>query len=257
MPIVNRVLRAMRPEAQAFLAERMTIRELVMGEILYRANHPFEHTIFPHRGIISVLAEQEDGYSVEKVSIGEEGFTGFTALLGGNMALGHAVVQIGGYASFIRIQDLDEALNNFACVRKVLLLYSRALIGQLMELVACNSLHSATQRVSRWLLHADERMEGSEFLLTQETLSHILGLRRATVSTVCSQLLKSGAIRYSRGTISVLDRQLLRSFSCQCHDRIVAINPPRIPNGKCEAAPAQCAPRQNEPSGPLTNRPGS
>ncbi len=217
----------MTPEAQAFLAKRMTTRELITGETLYQANQSFEHTVFPHSGIISVLSEVERGYSVEKVSIGEEGFTGFTALLGGDVALGRAVVQIGGYASVIRLQDLDEAISSFACVRKVLLLYSRALIGQLMELVACNSLHSAPQRVSRWLLHANERMEGSNFRLTQETLSHILGLRRATVSAACSHLLKSGAIHYSRGTISVLDTQLLRSFSCQCHDRIAAINLPR------------------------------
>ncbi len=217
----------MPPEAQTFLAKRMTTRELISGEVLYRANHPFEDAIFPHRGIISVLSDVESGYSVEKVSIGEEGFAGFTALLGGDVALGRAVVQIDGYASVIRLQDLNEAIDSFACVRKVLLLYSRALIGQLMELVACNSLHSATQRVSRWLLHANDRMNGSDFQLTQETLSHILGLRRATVSTVCSQLLKSGAIRYSRGTISVLDNALLRSFSCQCHDRIAAINLPR------------------------------
>ncbi|MDJ0931487.1 helix-turn-helix domain-containing protein [Breoghania sp.] len=108
-----------------------------------------------------------------------------------------------------------------------MLYYSKAQISQLMELVACNSLHSATQRVSRWLLHTDDRMDGPDFPLTQEALSQVLGLRRATVSAACSQLLKNDAIRYSRGMISVSDRAKLRSFYCECYDRITARSFPR------------------------------
>ncbi|WP_107991384.1 Crp/Fnr family transcriptional regulator [Breoghania corrubedonensis] len=230
LPITNRVICSTRAEARAFLATRMTMRELHAGDVLYEECQPFDHAIFPHRGVISLLARMEDGRTVEKASIGNEGFLGFTYLRGGRGAIGLTVVQIDGYASFLRMSDLDEAMETFTCVRYAMLLYSKALISQLMELVACNGLHSATQRVARWLLHADDRMNGSDFPLTQEALSQVLGLRRATVSASCSQLSKNGAIRYSRGMISVSDRTRLRSFSCECYDRITARSYPITPD---------------------------
>ena len=113
-------------------------------------------------------------------------------------------------------------MQRFQCVRAALLRYSKALIIQLMETIACNGLHSAEQRVASWLLLADRRMQGHTFVLTQDGLGRALGLRRATVSNICSDLQRAAAITYSRGHLSVTDRNRLRAHSCSCHDRIEA-----------------------------------
>jgi len=218
----NRVIRSTRLVAQEFLAERWETRPLELGEVLYEEGQTFTHAVFPHTGVLSLLAATPDGKSLEKASIGNEGFLGFTYLMGASGAISRTVVQVPGYASWVSMDDLDEAMERFVCVREAMLRYSVALISQLMETVYCNSTHTAEQRISRWLLQAHDRMEQQPFMLTQESLGLALGLRRATVSETWSSLMRSAAISYSRGSVAVLDRKVLRDHACDCYDRITA-----------------------------------
>jgi CRP-like cAMP-binding protein len=226
--IRNRVFLSTRPEAQAFLAERWQTRTFAMGEVIYRSGETFTHAVFPHSGVISLMSEDAAGRGVEKASIGNEGFLGFTYLLGGSDALSRTVAQVPGHASWLAMADLDEAMERFVCVREAMLRYAKALIVQLMESVSCNSLHTAEQRISGWLLLAHDRMDGGEFLLTQDALARALALRRATVSKVCSELMRMGAINYSRGVVSIDSRDLLKARSCDCYDRIVSASMPAL-----------------------------
>lgn len=226
MTVRNRVVLSLRPDAQRFLAERWETRPLEVGTVLYESDAPFTHAIFPHSGVLSLLAGSGDHPAFEKASIGNEGFVGFTYIMGGQGALSRTVVQVAGHASWLPIEDLDAAMARFECVRATILSYSKALIVQLMETVRCNGQHSAEQRVCHWLLHADDRVGGGEFLLTQEALANALGVRRATISESCSHLMRTGAIAYSRGVIRILDRARLRAAACECYDRIVAASLP-------------------------------
>lgn len=218
--IRNRVVRALRPAAQDFLAKRLTTRATVAGEVIYEDGAPFTHAVFPHHGVFSLMARMQNGKTVEKASIGVEGFLGFALILGGGNAISTSVVQVPGYASWLSIADLDEALAEFECVRETMLRYAKSLITQLMESVACNSLHSAEQRLGRWLLHAHDRIDGDRFMITQQALSEILGLRRATVSETCSQLQSVGILDYSRGVITIVDRLALERRACECYRRV-------------------------------------
>nr|WP_244441769.1 helix-turn-helix domain-containing protein [Rhizobium grahamii] len=85
-----------------------------------------------------------------------------------------------------------------------------------METVACNSLHSAEQRVIRWLLTAHDSVSGDNFDLTQQVVAEVLGLRRATVSAICSQLQSDGLLEYSRGDVTIADRAGLEKRACEC-----------------------------------------
>lgn len=219
--IRNHVLLSLRPSARGFLAKRMMTRRIFPGEVIYEDGAPFTHAVFPHEGLISLMAEMGNGRSVEKTSIGLEGFLGFVLLMGGGNAISRSVVLVPGYASWLSVADLDEALGQFECVRQTMLRYAKALISHLMESVACNSLHSAEQRVSRWLLHSHDRVRGDSIAVTQQAVADALGMRRATVSEVCSRLLASGIVEYSRGVLLVLDRPALERRSCECYRRIV------------------------------------
>lgn len=231
-PVRNHIFARLGPGARDFVAARWQTRALTLGEVIYRPGEEFTHAVFPHAGVISLLSAEQAERSVEKASIGNEGFLGFTYLLGGGDALSLATVQVPGYASWLARADLDEATERFDCIRLVMLRYAKALIVQLMESVGCNSLHSAEQRVSRWLLHAHDRMDEAPFQLKQEALAQVLALRRATVSEVCSNLQRSGAIHYARGQLTVLDRDLLRQHACGCYDRIVAMRLAEGPDGE-------------------------
>jgi Mn-dependent DtxR family transcriptional regulator len=53
--------------------------------------------------------------------------------------------------------------------------------------------------------------------LTQEFIAQMLGTRRSRVSEAAHMLQKSGLIRYSRGRITILDREGLEDFVCECY----------------------------------------
>lgn len=216
----NRVLALVRPEAREFFRQKAETRELRTGDVILADGAPVTHVIFPHEGVISIVAEMADGRSVEKTSVGNEGFVGLALIMGGGASFGRWVVQVPGTASWVSIEDLDVALEKFQCVREIMLRYAKAHTLQLMESVACNSLHTAQQRIARWLLSAHDRVCGDTFYLTQESISKLLALRRATVNTVCSDLMNSGAISYHRGSLTVADRTVLQSHACECYQRI-------------------------------------
>lgn len=216
----NRILASLRPDAQVFFREHAELREMGTGNVIFEDGAPVTHAVFPLEGVISVIARMENGRSVEKSSIGPEGFVGFTLIMGGGASLGRSVVQVPGRASWVSIGDLDIALERFHCVREAMLRYAKAHTVQLMEAVACNSLHTAEQRVVRWLLHAHDRVSGDSYYITQEALATLLALRRATVNAVCTDLMNSGLISYHRGSLTITDRDLLHKRACECYDRI-------------------------------------
>lgn len=218
--IQNEVLRALRPEAQEFIQARVLTRPIHAGDVIFEDGAPFTHAVFPHEGVLSLMAQEENGRTVEKTSIGREGFLGFALLLGGGSAISRSVVQVPGYASWLSIRDLDEALEQYECVRRAMLLYAKSLISQLMESVACNTLHSAEQRVTRWLLHAHDRVDGDVVMVTQQAIANALGMRRATINEACSNLQQAGTISYSRGIVNFIDRPALEERVCQCYGRI-------------------------------------
>ena len=220
LPIRKRVLTALRPAAQDFISRRALTRPFSAGEVFYEIGAPFTHAVFPHEGSLSLMTYIEDGRSDKKASIGLEGFLGFVLIMGGGSAISTSVARVPGYASWLAIWDLDEALAEFVCVRETMLRYAKALISQTMGSVACNSLHSAEQRIARWLLHVHDRVQGDRFLLTQQAVAESLGLRRATVSDVCSQFQRDGLLDYSRGGLAVVERAALESTACECYRRV-------------------------------------
>ena len=61
------------------------------------------------------------------------------------------------------------------------------------------------------------RVKSDEFPITQEFLSQMLGVRRASVTVVAGILQKAGLIRYSRGQMTILDYTGLEQASCECY----------------------------------------
>jgi hypothetical protein len=100
---------------------------------------------------------------------------------------------------------------------KLLHRFVQALMVQIAQSTACNRAHGNERRCARWLLMTHDRVLGDEFFLTQEFLSQMLGVRRATVTEIASQLQREGLIEYTRGKMKVLDRKGLEAKSCECY----------------------------------------
>lgn len=216
----NHVLATLTADARDFFVERSQMREMNTGDIIFANGAPVTHLVFPLEGVVSFIGELAGNKSVEKVSIGPEGFLGFALIMASDTSLGTSVVQVPGRALWFPTADFDQATTRFRGVRSAMLRYAKALMMQLMESVACSSLHTAEQRVSRWLLQAHDRVSGDEFQVTQEAISRLLALRRATVNAACSELMNAGAITYNRGRLTVRNRKILHARCCPCYDRI-------------------------------------
>ena len=83
--------------------------------------------------------------------------------------------------------------------------------------MACNALHRADQRFAKWLLRCHDRLDGDTLHLTQEYLASLLGSQRTTVNEAAQGLQKAGAITYSRGRVTIIDRAALERAACECY----------------------------------------
>jgi CRP-like cAMP-binding protein len=113
-----------------------------------------------------------------------------------------------------RFRDLCEER---PALRTMIALYSAGLQGDLEQSGACNALHRSDQRFAKWLLRCHDRLDDDTLHLTQEYLASLLGSQRTTVNEAAQGLQKTGAIRYSRGRVTILDRVALERASCECY----------------------------------------
>jgi CRP-like cAMP-binding protein len=96
--------------------------------------------------------------------------------------------------------------------------YANSLLGQISQTAACNRFHRVEARLARWLLMTHDRLRSNEFRLTQEFLSHMLGVRREGVTQAARALQRRNLISYVRGRITILDRAGLEAGSCGCYE---------------------------------------
>jgi CRP-like cAMP-binding protein len=113
---------------------------------------------------------------------------------------------------------LTREVMRHASLRRVLNLYAHGFVTQISQSTACNRLHSAEQRLARWLLICHDRTSSDDLAMTHETMALMLGVRRATVTEAAGLLQRRGMIRYRRGLVSVLDRAGLEATACECYD---------------------------------------
>lgn len=102
-------------------------------------------------------------------------------------------------------------------LQDLLLRYTQAHLVQIAQTSVCNRLRTLGARLSRWLLMIHDRVAGDKFLLTQNVISTMLGAQRIGVSEAAGAPQGKGAIRYSRGQITILDRPGLEESSCECY----------------------------------------
>jgi CRP-like cAMP-binding protein len=128
-----------------------------------------------------------------------------------------AVVQGTGTAMRMKKSDLRRIFDSSTALQRELFRFTHLLMTQVAQTAACNRFHVVSQRLARWLLMTRDRVPSNEFLLTQEFLARMLGVRRVGVTQAASSLQKKKLIRYSRGTITILDQKGLKAAACSCY----------------------------------------
>jgi CRP-like cAMP-binding protein len=149
--------------------------------------------------------------------VGNEGVVGIALFMGGDTSPTRAVVQSAGHAYRLIGHRLKDEFHRNGGVQVRLLRYTQSLITQMAQTAVCNRHHSVDQQLCRWLLLSLDRLASNELVMTQELIASMLGVRREGVTEAAGKLQKLGAIRYSRGRITVLSRPTLESLSCECY----------------------------------------
>ena len=188
------------------------------GLALYDAGQAVDLVYFPIEGVVSLMTVLRGGAAVETAAIGREGLVGVTCGPMNGRAVSRAVAQTDGVAICIEQARFSEALHESPAMRDALSRYTEALFAQVQQTAACNAVHRLETRFARWLLTLADRADGEgAFDLTQEDLSDMLGVRRATVSEVGAALEKRGLIKRGRGRIEIIDRKGLEGAACECY----------------------------------------
>jgi Crp-like helix-turn-helix protein len=195
----------------------LTTVDLLAKDRLAEPNLPIERVYFPLDAVLSMAAIDRDDEAVEVGSVGCEGMTGLAVLLGAVQSTSRVVVQVGGQAECMDAAVLQREASRHDHFRRLLYLYAQAFMTQIAQSTACSRLHAADQRLARWLLICGDRVGRDEIPITQETMSMMLGVRRATVTEAASGLQRQGLIRYRRGVVAIMDRPGLEAASCECY----------------------------------------
>jgi len=216
-PTENRLLAALPDaERQRWLPQLERV-EMPLGQVLYESGDTLSHVYFPTTAIVSLLYVMENGASAEIAVVGNDGIVGISLFMGGDSTSSRAVVQSAGQGLRLRAQIVKDDFNRAGPVLRLLLRYTQALITQMAQTAVCNRYHTLDQQLCRWLLLSLDRLQGNELVMTQELIANMLGVRREGVTEGALKLQQAGLIRYTRGHISVLDREGLQKRSCECY----------------------------------------
>ncbi len=213
----NRLLAHLPADEYDRLQPNLERVHLNLGSVIYESGTSLTHVYFPIDCIVSLLYVMADGDSAEIAIVGNEGIVGTSLFMGGLTTTSRAIVQNAGDAYVLRSAQLTDEFQRAGAVQKLLLLYTQALMTQMMQTGACNRHHSVDQQLCRWLLMSIDRLPVNRVMMTEGLIANMLGVRRQGVTDATGVLEDAGLITYAAGKITVLDRRALEGHACECY----------------------------------------
>ena len=231
----NRLLASLANEEFEKLRPHLVPIALAYKFPLYDAHEPIEFVHFLQTGVASLVNTMTNGDVAEVGTIGNEGFVGIPVLFDDKQARTSVYMQVGGAGLKMNANLFQAEMQRNAALQRAMLHYAHAFFNQIAQSAACNTFHLLEQRCCRWLLMTQDRMQSSEFPLTQEFLAMMLGVRRAGVTDAANALKRDGLINYTRGCVTVLDRAGMEKRTCECYgvtkrefDRLFSVFPTSV-----------------------------
>lgn len=213
----NALLLSLEPHQYGALAPHLEEQHLRPGDVLVEPGEPMSHVYFPQSGVVSLVALFEGGAAVEVGTVGWEGMAGIPVFLGVGSSPYRIMMQVEGDVRRMPAEEFERAVAEMPDWDAAIANYVDAYLMQVSQTAACNRMHDLAQRAARWLLITHDRVASDTFALTHEFLAIMLGVRRAGVSEAAAELQRKGAIRYSRGRVTITDRSVLVKEACECY----------------------------------------
>ena len=218
----SRFLAALPTAYYAELRPQLEAVTLEQNETVHEPGGAAPHVYFPTGALVSLIAVMKDASSggIEVAIVGTEGVAAIEPFLGNDAIPLRAFTQMRGTA--LRIPR--DAFITEACGRgplhDLIARYTPAFFNTVARVAACNGLHEVSERCARWLLMAQDATGDSELELTQEFLSQMLAVRRASVTVAAGILQRAGFVAYHHGMVIVTNRPGLETAACNCYHAI-------------------------------------
>jgi CRP-like cAMP-binding protein len=180
---------------------------------------------FINSGLVSLVVGMKSGKGVEVGIAGYEGMTGLALTAGIQHTTYWTVTEVAGEGFRIKASVLEKLLDSAPQLQAEANRFVAVQAMQLAQTSACNRLHTLEQRMARWLLMTDDRVQQKTLSVTHDFLSMMLGTDRPSITASAQSFQERGAIKYSRGKLAILNRKKLEAAACECYAALKQFNP--------------------------------
>lgn len=201
----NRILATLSKDDFAVVRPELLRWSLAPNDVLFEAGDTLDKIVLPCSGIVSLIAPRATS-RIEVAMVGCEGFVGISLLAGGSASPFRCVVRSGGEALCIPASRLRGLIEGTSALREALWGFFRDISGQLAEGIIAASTGTIPQRLARWILMGQDRLDNGSLPMTHSLASERLGVRRPSVTAGLQALERGGLIRSERGMVTVIDR---------------------------------------------------
>jgi CRP-like cAMP-binding protein len=209
----NRLLNFLPAHDRKLLTPHLKAVDLKLRHTLEKANQPIEHVYFIEDGIASVVGDSKTFGQIEIGIIGKEGVTGLYMILGSDRSPYETFMQVAGGGLQIETDKLRAAMDKSRTLHQMLLGYAQVFMIQTSQTALCNASSLLTQRLARWLLMCEDRLNAKPMPLTHQFLAMMLGVQRSGVTIALGELENRQLIRSKRGQITIVDRPTLEKLT--------------------------------------------
>jgi len=223
-PVANIILLSIPDREYSLIRPHLELVPLKQYSTLREPGVKIEFAHFLNEGLASVLVLTTDGRSVEVAVVGKEGMLGTSVAVGLRRDPYRVIIQIHGNGLRIPADTLEQILPDAPEMRRLLNRYVLIQGMQVAQIAACNRLHEIEQRLARWLLMCQDRVDSNWLPITHEFLAQMLGTGRPSVSLAAGILQRAGLIETLRGTVKILNRKELERSACECYRAIQNFN---------------------------------
>lgn len=221
VPVRNRILATLPTTQYRRLQPGLEEVTLRANAVLYAPGDAISHIYFPNDAVVSLMFDVDERRTVEVAMEGNEGAVGLALYMGGVTSCNLSVVRDSGTAMRLRVKSLRSHINDRGGVNGLQALLDKSvhgLVTQIAQSAVCGRFHNVDSRLARWLLMTQDRVGSHELQATQESMAHMLGVRRSGVTAAAKGFQKQNMIDYRRGRIVIQDQDKLRAASCSCYE---------------------------------------
>jgi len=215
--VLNKVLLAMPDNEYELMRADLTHLDLPSHLSLHEPTQNIEFVYFPNRGMVSQVVVTKDGRTVEVGVVGKEGYVGAGLAAGVTRSSVREIIQIAGDGFRMKGNALQRILQTAPQLQAILSRHTGLQGMQVAQTAACNRLHDIKQRLSRWLLMTQDRVDSGLLPITHDFIATMMGTDRSTVSLAASVMQKDGLIDYVRGAVKIVNRRKLEIAACECY----------------------------------------